>query len=57
MIDVDKAPSRTKTNLSKCGSEEREAAFNLITNLVLKGIAPRPPGPYNQKACLQDAQT
>lgn len=36
MIDVDKAHACEKTSLSKCGFEERESAFNLITNLVLK---------------------
>lgn len=40
MIDVDKAPARKKTSLSKCGFEEREPAFNLIRNLVLKGERP-----------------
>lgn len=40
MIDVDKAPAHKKTSLSKCGFEERELAFNLIRNLVLKGERP-----------------
>lgn len=40
MIDYDKAPACKKTNLSKCGFEERESAFNLIRNLVLKGERP-----------------
>lgn len=43
MIDVDKAPARKKTSLSKCGFEERQPAFNLIRNLVLKAGRPALP--------------
>ena len=57
MIEVDKAPARKKTSLSKCGCEERGVRFQPDHKLGFEGRAPRPPGPYNQKACLQDAQT
>lgn len=40
MIDVDKPPSREKTQLSKCDFGEREPAINLIRNLVLKAERP-----------------
>jgi len=40
MTGVAKAPPRRKTNLSKCGFEEKELAFTLIRNLGLKGECP-----------------
>lgn len=37
---VDKALARKKTSMCKCGFEEKQLAFNLIRNLVLKGERP-----------------
>ncbi|KAK2848820.1 hypothetical protein Q5P01_008654 [Channa striata] len=43
VIDVDEAAASEEAQVSECGFEERQPAFNLITNLVLKAERPALP--------------